>query len=168
MISAAGLVLDTSVWINLLATEQPWEILRAFGKKVLAPEIVVAEVIRNPITNLPYNANGHPLRQRPEVDVIDLNEAELQIFLSLVQGAPSARLGDGEAATIAVAVVRGLAVAIDERKARRILRDRFADIEIIMTAQLLRSNEVISGLGEHLAATAFAKARQFGRMHILK
>ena len=79
------LVLDTSVWINLLATEEPWVILDALEVHCITPEDVVREIKRHPITQQAYQPARHPLRQQRTVEVVELNEDELKIFLSLVR-----------------------------------------------------------------------------------
>lgn len=159
------LVLDTSVWINLLATEAIEPILIGLGCEFHAPEQVLAEVKRHPITNASLLAETHPLRTLG-VSIIALDAAERRLFLDIV-GAPAAdALGDGEAAAIAVAVSRGLDLVIDDRKARRILRERFADVRVYWTVDLLRSPAVIQTLGARLSEERFARASRFGRMHI--
>ena len=48
--ASGGLVLDTSVLINLLATEAMEPILVALGVPCHAPEQVVTEIKRHPVT----------------------------------------------------------------------------------------------------------------------
>jgi N-methylhydantoinase A/oxoprolinase/acetone carboxylase beta subunit len=100
--------------------------------------------------------------------VVDLEGEELELFLSLVGQNSADALGDGEAAAIAVAHVRRCAVALDERKARRIMRERYPDTEVVMSVDILRDPKVRDALGVEGSEAAFQKARQFGRMHIPK
>jgi hypothetical protein len=51
---SVGLVLDTSVWINLLATGAMEAILGALAVPCYAPEQVVAEVRRHPATGTAF------------------------------------------------------------------------------------------------------------------
>src|SRR5713101_4355796 len=113
--ATAGLVLDTSVWINLLATEAMEAILGALAVQCYAPEQVVTEVTRHPVTGVAFAAENHPLRQMSSgISIISLDTSELAIFLEIV-GAPAPdALGDGEAAAIALAVSRGLDLVIDD------------------------------------------------------
>jgi len=168
MAVARRLVFDASVWINLLATEQPWTIVGALGVRCVTPEEVVREVKRNPITGQTYSVEKHPLRRQPNVDVVKLSGDELDLFLSLVGQDSADALGDGEAAAIAVARVRQCAVALDDGKARRIIRERYPDTTIVMTVDILRDRVVKARLGEEASKAAFEKARQFGRMHVPK
>ena len=100
------------------------------------------------------------------VQILSLQGAELDLFLGIV-GAPAAdALGDGEAAAIAMAVSRGWDLVIDDRKARRILRQRFSQVRLYWTVDLLRARRVITALGRDRADNCFAKAERFGRMHV--
>jgi predicted nucleic acid-binding protein len=164
---SGGLVLDTSVWINLLATEATETILSALAVPCHAPEQVVTEVRRHPITGITFSTGDHPLRQySPKVSILSLEGEELDSFLGIV-GAPAGdALGDGEAAAIAVAVSRGLDLVIDDRKARRILRERFGQVRTFWTVDLLHARSVVAALGRPRAEECFAKALRFGRMYV--
>jgi predicted nucleic acid-binding protein len=168
MAVTSGLVLDTSVWINLLATEQQWTILDALGVHCIVPEQVVREVRRNPITRQTYSLEKHPLRRQPNIEVVELCDDELDLFLSLVAEESPNALGDGEAAAIAIAWARRCPLALDDRKARRIVRERCSDINILMTVDILSDRAVKTRLGEEACNVAFEKAKQFGRMHVPK
>lgn len=164
---SVGLVLDTSVWINLLATEAMEAILGALAVPCYAPEQVVMEVRRHPATGAAFSTESHPLRQMaPGVSILSLEGKELDLFLEIV-GAPSGdALGDGEAAAIVVAAWRGLDLIVDDRKARRILRERFSQLRIYWTVDLLRASSVVAALGRPQVDAYFARACRFGRMHV--
>jgi predicted nucleic acid-binding protein len=162
-----GLVLDTSVLINLLATEALSTILGALNVPCHAPEQVLAEICRDPITGAIFPAERHPLRDTSSrISVLSLESTELELFLRIV-GAPAGdALGDGEAAAIAVSVSRGLDLVIDDRKARRIVRERFTQVRTYWTVDLLRARPVVAALGRYQVDEYFTKARRFGRMHV--
>jgi predicted nucleic acid-binding protein len=164
---SGGLVLDTSVLINLLATEAMAPILGALAVPCYAPEQVITEVRRHPVTGETFSADSHPLRGTSAgIAILSLADAELDLFLGIV-GAPAGdALGDGEAAAIAVAASRGLDLVIDDRKARRILRERFGQVRTYWTVDLLRAHPVVTALGRSRADERFATARRFGRMHV--
>lgn len=163
---SAGLILDTSVWINLLATGAMEAILDALAVPCKAPQQVVREILRHPVTGESFTADSHPLRQMGrQVSVLALEGKEVALFLDIV-GAPAIEaLGDGEAAAIAVAVSRGLDLVIDDRKARRILRERFSGVRTYWTVDLLQASRVVAALGRQRAEDCFDKARRYGRMH---
>ncbi len=160
------LVLDTSVWINVFATQEGDRIVRALKRTCLAPHQVVAEVLRDPITGIKYTASNHPLSAGGAIEITSLVADELDTFLELVGAPIGDRLGDGEAAAMAVAIHRKAVLCVDERKARRILRERFSAVEVMGSIDLLRHPSVLDDLGDKLAAECEAKATKFGRMHI--
>lgn len=164
--ASSGLVLDTSPWINLLATEMIEPIIDALMVPCHAPEQVVAETRRHPVTGEALSAIDHPLRKMAKVSIVALERDELALFLDIV-GAPAVdALGDGEAACIAVAASRGLDLVMDDRKARRIVRERFAQVQTWWTVDLLQARSVTAALGRRKADECFERARQFGRMHV--
>ncbi len=164
---SGGLVLDTSVWINLLATGAVEAILDALAVPCHAPDQVISEIRRHPVTGVIFPPDRHPLRQISSgVSILSLEGAELDLFLRIVAAPVGDALGDGEAAAIAVAVSRGLDLVIDDRKARRILRERFGQVRTYWTVDVLQAQRVVIALGRHRADECFAKARRFGRMHI--
>jgi hypothetical protein len=101
--------------INLLATEAMEPILVALGVPRHAPEQVVTEIERHPITGAIFSGNRHPLRQMTSpVSIVSLAGGELDLFLDIVGRPAVDALGDGEAGAIAVAVTRGLDLVIDD------------------------------------------------------
>jgi predicted nucleic acid-binding protein len=160
-------VLDTSVWINLLATEAIDAILAALAVPCHAPEQVVGELRRHPVTGMTFPVDDHPLCQMsPWISVLALNDTELDLFLKIVGAPASDALGDGEAAAIAIAASRGLDLVVDHRKARRILRQRFGHVRTFWTVDLLQARSVVAKLGRPSVDKSFARALQFGRMHV--
>ena len=164
---SSGLVLDANVCINLLATKAVAALLDALAIPCLIPDQVLAEVTRDPVTRAALPDAGHPLRRHaPALGVVALIDGEIDLFLDLV-GAPTAdALGDGEAAAIAVAVHRRLDIAMDDKKARPIVRDRFPTLRAFWTVDLLRAPSVVAGLGAARAADLFDRAKRHGRMHV--
>lgn len=164
--AAIPLVLDTSVWINILATEESQEIMRILSSNHLAPMQVIEEIKRNPVTQNPYSRTNHPLLNSSNVKAVELSGEELDLFLDLVGSASADRIGDGEAAAIALAFHRQAVLGLDDKKARRIAQSRFEGLKLAYSADLLTSAPVVNGLGQERSSTAFEKARKFGRMHV--
>lgn len=115
-------LLDASCVLNLFATGRIEDILRAFPARFG----VVAKVREESLFVL-RGGGGADAEERDPVDLAPLIQSGLLIELDLAPDeqptfvAFAARLDDGEAATCAVAVHRGMAVTIDERKGRNVL-----------------------------------------------
>jgi predicted nucleic acid-binding protein len=58
----------------------------------------------------------------------------------------AASLGDGEAASAAIAISRGYLLATDDRKARRVVQSAHPAVELLTTSQLLELWQRRSGL----------------------
>lgn len=160
-----ALVPDTSVWINLLATEKCDAILAALNASCEVPEQVLREVTRDPVTQRLYSNADHPLLKSPNVRVVALSDPELSTFVDLVSGANSARLGDGEAACIARVRSNSATLAIDERKARRIVRERYPEMDLCSSFEILEDSELLRVLGHDVIAECLHSAIHFGGMH---
>ena len=161
-----GLVLDTSICINLLATRRIWDVLACIGGQCAIPEQVLREVQRDPVSRAPFSIESHPLIGRLELEVVKLSGSAVANFFILVGGDSISNLGDGEAASIAVAVARGCAVALDERKARRIARERFPSLSVTCSIELLELPAVEMRLGKRVVSEAISDALSIGRMNI--
>lgn len=160
-----AIVLDTSVWINLLATQRLADVVLAVQRECLIPPQVLKEIRRDPVTGSSYDEANHPML-KIDASVVEMTPAEIQLFLDLVSGTTSARLGEGESACIAVAAERRAVLAIDERKGRRIAAERFPDLTLTSSAALLSSASVVEILGPD-AKACFDRALQLGGMHIV-
>lgn len=160
------LFLDTSAVINLIASDRIADVRKALGRPMVVEEAVFREVTRDPRDG----SDGAPLMRRLSgqgvLKLASLDEAQTDTFFSLV-GAPTPDdLGDGEAATIALAASNG-GVVIDERKARRIIARDFPSISVFCSFDLLASNDVIAAFGIEGVRTSVKNALRIGRMRVL-
>lgn len=131
------IVVDASVLINLLATSDPAVILRALGEPMVVAD-AAREVRRNPRTGATGREVLEPLLASGLLHRVTMAEHEAETFVELVGASPPDDLDDGEAATIAFALSRGHAVAIDEAKAQRILSEKYDRIRCMSTVALYR------------------------------
>ena len=115
-----SIVLDSTVVINLNATQRTAEILNALPFKVEVTEMVLAELIKGEEYGYDDGIRLRNWLDQGLVELVQLAAEELAIHRELVQGDASQTLADGEASTIARAVESGAVAAIDERKAFRI------------------------------------------------
>lgn len=122
----ATLVLDASTVLNLLGTGRAADVLRRLGREAVVAEAAAAEVRRDP-TRPKGEVGSGPAAVQGLVAAGVLRVAALPpdaeaLFLALI-GAPSPDgLGDGEAATLALAAdIGSSAVAVsDDAKAVRV------------------------------------------------
>lgn len=115
------LLLDACVAINLAATDRLQQIAQAIGVTFTLVRQAAAEVghLRDladgEITLTPIGL-GH--YDAATVVIVSLAQPEYSLYVDLTKV-----IDDGEAATIAIAVKRGLQLATDDRKARRVCAD---------------------------------------------
>jgi predicted nucleic acid-binding protein len=86
--------------------------------------------------------------------------------MNLVSGAASDSLDDGEAATIAFALEQSAIALIDERKANRICRERFAGLAVAKTIDVLAHKNVQAAMGRDRLAEAVFNALNDSRMRV--
>uniref|UniRef100_UPI0025FB5B37 hypothetical protein n=1 Tax=uncultured Caulobacter sp. TaxID=158749 RepID=UPI0025FB5B37 len=135
---------------------------------IAIPEQVLGELKLDPVTRRPFVGDIHPALQIPMVELVALGGGELDTFVELVSAEAPDRLGDGEAASIAIALSRQLQLGIDEKKANRILRERFSSIPVFRSTDLLTHPSVTQGLGHATASDCYERAVKYGRMHIAR
>lgn len=117
------LLLDACVTINLVAAGPVHQITRSIGCSCLITRQAANEVghLRDiaggETTVTPVDLNDHV--QTGAFEIIDLEPDEIPLFVEL-----ASLVDDGEASTIAVAIKRGIPLATDDRKARRLCAER--------------------------------------------
>lgn len=138
-LSSFPTVFDASVLINLLATERAEEVIGALG----VPGYVCPAVLDETL----YIRAEHPADPFKEVRLAPILDAgilkrialetdkEYQLYVSY-----SVMLDDGEAMTLAIADSRALAVATDDKKARRVAQREGSHItQVVSTPMLIRN-----------------------------
>ena len=138
------IVMDASVLMNFLRTDR-LDLLARHSQGFVVTDHVAAEV-----------ADRYPHQRRRYASAIDTgalqqesvtSSAELSLFGSL---SASGRLGAGECSAIAVAVHRGLVLAIDDRQAIVQARRTHQSLRILTTQDLMVSmiDEGLLGIEE--------------------
>lgn len=163
---SSPIVLDASVLINLVATEITEQLLASFGVQVYAAQVAFDEVTRDPRKRGPIATTTDPLVERGALVVVPLDDAELETFLNFVGAEKPDDLGDGEAATIAVAASRGFAVALDDGKAIRILRAQHPMMRQLYTVDLFALAEQSGLVSRDDVRRAREDAIKYARMRI--
>lgn len=162
---SAGVILDTSVMLNLLGGGHVESVLAALPGRRVIVEVASGEVLRHPLGG---TASDHvaPLVAAGLLERIPLPESAHERFLELVSASHPDGLDDGEAATIATAEVLGLVAALDERKGRRIARSRTPPIPLVCSVEIFAMAEVGTALRGQLADAVFS-ACFHARMRVL-
>jgi predicted nucleic acid-binding protein len=158
------LVLDTSVLINLHACSFGEQVLSALPNDVAVPDIVVRELQHETSrTNGEHQFLGALIAEN-KVDVITLDDAGWSLYETLITTAPS--LGDGEAATIAVAVANARKPVIDDSKGRKRFEAFDGDKGVAWSLDVLTHPVVQHELGGDAAVEAVYLALREGRMRV--
>lgn len=160
------LVADTSVIINLNATGLGPQVLRTLNLVLHASTVVRNELIVDRNNGRHDSDLAADLVAGGQLEFHEFDEEGEDLFEALVTGSAEATLDDGEAATLALAMSSGLPAAIDERKANRIAAERFPEMRLLSTADLLSSEMLITSLGVEAVATAVFAALRDARMAV--
>lgn len=163
---AGGIVLDASVVINLLGCGAAARVLQAIPGRHLVPDVTSREILRDPLTPGGGANPITPLVATGLIERIGLAPATMTTFIELVGAEPPNDLGDGEAAAIALASELGLPIALDDTKARRIVRERFHGLQLRSSVDLFALPSVAFALGDSLADAVFS-ALVHARMRVL-
>lgn len=135
------ILLDACCVLNLYSTRRMEEILVARCERFGVVERVAAESL--------YVLRGGSGEDAAERDPVDLQQAHRLGILERLDLETedesrayvdfAAELDDGEAMTCALAIHRGAAIATDDRKARRVLRNRAPEIGMHSTTELIKA-----------------------------
>ena len=161
----APVVVDTSVVINLNATGCAEAILRSLPNRCVVVEDVLLELQIGRQTGRGDADALAVLIEQHLVEHARLGGVGMSHFSSLVSGSAAETLDDGEAATIACAMERVAVALVDERKAIRICAERFPNLAVGCTVDVLAQHHVQAALGPGLADAVF-NALDRGRMRV--
>lgn len=131
------LLLDACIAINLLASGIS---LDEFAAALHVRFVVAEPASREALYLLTEDGQGRvridvsELADAGTIEIVDLDPPELDHYVTF-----AVQVDDGEASTLAVAVHRGLSVATDDRKARRVASEQVPPVGLISTPEILRS-----------------------------
>ena len=160
------LVSDTSFVINLNATGFSDRIVRAMPNLFVVTEDVLRELKDGSDSGHDDYEKLKALIGMKSVNSVSLRQQGRDIYLSLIRGPASQTLGDGEASTIAYAVEIGGIAVIDDKKAEKICQEKFPQISVVTTFDLLTQRAVKKALGENQHKEAIYNALRIARMRI--
>ncbi len=158
----SSLIVDTSVAINLNATQFSEQIIKAFDIPFLMTDIAYGELSSG------YNDVNliNDLAGKDLLKIVPLCSAGEEVFLSLVSGQASKTLDDGEAATIAFSHITNSMVAIDEKKATSLCKEDYPSLDVVSMIDILSHPNVLDSLGEKNLSEAVYNALRTARMRV--
>jgi len=135
--SRQNVLLDTCVLINLLASGECQDILRAINNQWLVCAAVEKEslYLRTNDAHNPMEAvTLAPLISMKLLQICNVESAEeARLYVNY-----ATQLDDGEAMSVALARARGYILATDERKARRLFLEVSVQDRLMCTSQILK------------------------------
>lgn len=156
------LILDASVLINLIGSGYGERILAALCVPVSVSDYAADEILNgghDDAAVMRSLLDGALIRKEP------MTPAAAALFADLVSGATQESLGDGEAATIAIANDTGAVAVIDEKQGWRIAL-RFADVQLATTVDILALPSVVISFEDGALAQAVNSALVNARMQV--
>jgi hypothetical protein len=162
----SGIVLDTSVMLNILGSGEAQTILAALQGRRIVVAVTSREVIRHPLEAQRSGDPMGPLMEAGLVERIPLPPPALVRSIEFTGATSPDDLDDGEAAALAAGEALGLPVAIDERKGRRVAAARLPRVKLLSSGALFADLAVGAALGSRLVDAVFS-ALVHARMRIL-
>jgi predicted nucleic acid-binding protein len=162
------LVMDASGLINVLGTGMAGPLLRNLGLPVLVAARVLGEVSRHPIPGEPIAPAIAALRSEGLIQEVQLGDHGRATFLELVANDVNGGLDDGEASTIAAALEHSeqAVIVVDEKKATRIVSERWPRRRCVNTVTVLAQTRVRNGLHDGAFADVVFSALKHSRMRV--
>lgn len=157
------LVLDASVLINLIGSGYCEQILASLTMPIRVSDYAAAEILNgghDDAVVMQRLLDGYVIYREP------MTPAAAGLFTSLVSGATQESLGDGEAATIAIANDTGAVAVIDEKQGWRIASSRFVDTQLATTVDILALPSIRRSLGDNALAHAVNSSLTRARMQV--
>jgi predicted nucleic acid-binding protein len=165
--SKAEVVIDASTAINLNATACAAAILTAIPNRFAITNIVVAELEEGRRTGRRDAELVRELVASGLMTTVTLSNEQEKHFEQLVIGPAIDTLDDGEASTIAYAIESGAIPVIDERKAKRVCRERYPQVQLGCTVDIFAHPAVEASFGQLELRDAVFAALQHARMRVL-
>lgn len=160
------IAVDTSVAINLNATGRASEIIAAFSQDFVMVDIVHGELRNGLLKGRDDSKQAMELVTNGHLTLVTLGDEGLVHFEDLVAGEGPDTLDDGEAATIAYALEARIGALIDERKAKKLCAERFQNVPVVSTTDLLLHPRLAEALGQDAIAQMVFNALKCARMNV--
>jgi len=162
----ALLVADASTIISVNATGCAKRVIKALPNRVAVVDIVSGELEEGRQRKRQDADLLKKLVDAGHVEIVQLDAEGEEYFEQLVVGAAQMTLDDGEAATIAYAAANNGVALIDEKKANRICGQRFPELRLACTVDILMHADVQRELGREVLADTVFNGICHGRMRV--
>lgn len=162
------IVLDASVIINLLGCGYAGDILKAIRSSFSVEERTLKEIRRHPIPGRSHIDELSALKAAGLLQVHRMSDDAYALYLDLIDDSSPACLGDGESAAIATAATLAYGVALDDRKARKVLAKRFPQITLVTTVGMFFAASMQNSNMKIMMPNIIESAVCHSRMAILK
>lgn len=155
------LIIDTSVFINLVGTGECAAILTAIPNRIFMPAEVYGELLTCPNKGRDDRAVADDEFARASIERLELFDETYSRYGELINH-DELPLGDGEAATIALAEYSNAIAVIDENRARQFLSDQ----NLASSVDLISHPNVQEVLGPKASKQAVLNALVFSNMSV--
>ena len=162
-----SLMLDASAVFNLLGCKEPESVLRALNIAIFIEQRTLAEIKRHPIPGFCHQEICDALFNEGLIQLHRMSSQEYETYLDLVSANPESSLGDGESAAIAVALNEKRIVILDDKKARRITKEKFPSIVQGSSLQMFVEAGSRAGWSSERTLSLIREARGNARMNII-
>ena len=152
----------------MLGTGLAVNILEAIPRRVTLERHAFEEIRRHPITGMGSEDELAAWQDRGLVEVVTLLRADLHVFEDLTSNSRAKTLDDGEAGTIAYAISQSDATipVIDERKATRLIHERWPERRVIDTVSLFHALVAVGLVSGAIMSEALYSACKHSRMQV--
>ena len=163
---ASSIVLDTSVAISLVASRIGAEVLKVLARPAYMVDIAIDELADAGHRAAEVLAAINDWQRARLLAEVSLGTDALEVFEDLVSGPATETLDDGEAATLAHASIVGAIAIIDEAKARRITAERYPNLLLASTIDILLHPTSERALGREAIAQGVFLALKEARTRV--
>lgn len=160
------IVADSSVFINLIATDRFDEISQALDATFVATPAVWSEVARDPRTGIRIPGLLASFEQTASCVRGILSPTAAELSVEHIGAQSPDNLDDVGAQAIAYAVQESCGMALDERRTRRVAAARYPRIPLLSSLEVFQQPELAETLGLDLLRICVVEALQRGRMYV--
>ena len=127
-------IFDSSTLINIFCSGYYSSIFESLKQQLMVSQLVISESNYYYESGKKQSLDLDYFTSQGIFDRAELNAEEYPLFIVFAQ-----QLDDGEAETIAIGINRGWSIAIDDRKAIKLIRERYPDAHVFCTPAIVKN-----------------------------